>query len=134
MTSYLTLCLMLIFSVQSPVLIIEVSGINEVEGTVMVAVYDNQESFLGKEVVTGSEITVTGKRVTGRLELPFGKYAISVFQDVNSDGELNTNLLGIPNEPYGFSNNVKGNFGPPKFIKVQFEFSENLQRIKIDLY
>jgi len=35
-----------------------------------------------------------------------GHYAFSVFQDVDEDGDLNTNLLTMPTEPYGFSNNA----------------------------
>lgn len=33
-----------------------------------------------------------------------GKYAIAVYQDKNDNGTLETNFLGIPQEPYGFSN------------------------------
>ena len=62
--------------------------------------------------VTTSEATVTLK------DIPAGTYAIAVIQDKNSDGEHNTNLFGSPTEPYGFSNNVYGRFGPPDFEDV----------------
>jgi uncharacterized protein (DUF2141 family) len=34
-----------------------------------------------------------------------GTYALSIFHDVDNDNKLSTNLLGMPNEGYGFSNN-----------------------------
>jgi len=49
-----------------------------------------------------------------------GHYAFSVFQDVDEDGDLNTNLLTMPTEPYGFSNNARGAFGPAKFKDAAF--------------
>jgi len=52
------------------------------------------------------------------LEIAAGTYAIALFQDINSDGKLNRTFYGAPTEPYAFSNNVFGRFGPPKFADV----------------
>ena len=49
-----------------------------------------------------------------------GSYAISVFFDENSSGLLDTNLVGMPDERYGFSNNARGIFGPPSFTEANF--------------
>ena len=38
-----------------------------------------------------------------------------MFHDADGDGELGTNILGIPNEGYGFSNGARGLIGPPSF-------------------
>jgi uncharacterized protein (DUF2141 family) len=40
--------------------------------------------------------------------VPHGEYAIAVFVDVNGNGKMDKNFLGIPKEQYGFSNNVMG--------------------------
>jgi uncharacterized protein (DUF2141 family) len=48
-------------------------------------------------------------------DLPPGEYAAVAFQDVNGNGKLDKNFLGIPREPYGFSNSARGSAGPPKF-------------------
>ena len=37
--------------------------------------------------------------------VPTGRYAIAVFLDENGNGKIDTNILGIPKEKYGFSNN-----------------------------
>jgi len=44
-----------------------------------------------------------------------------VIFDENMDGKMNS-FLGIPSEAFGFSNNVKGLFGPPSFEKASFPF------------
>jgi uncharacterized protein (DUF2141 family) len=43
-----------------------------------------------------------------------GNYAIAVFHDLNGNGKLDRNLIGLPSEPYGFSNDV-GRRGIPSF-------------------
>ena len=72
--------------------------------------YDTEQGCLTRVVrVVGStaEITYEG--------LEEGRYAIKTFHDVNDNGELDTNWIGIPLEPYGFSNDAMGTFGPPSF-------------------
>lgn len=43
-----------------------------------------------------------------------GAYAVAVFHDTSGNGKLDHSLIGLPNEPYGFSNDV-GRRGPPDF-------------------
>jgi uncharacterized protein (DUF2141 family) len=35
-----------------------------------------------------------------------GRYAIAVFHDLNGNGKLDRNFIGLPQEPYGFSNDT----------------------------
>ena len=60
-----------------------------------------------------------------------GTYAVSTFHDENSNGKLDTNLLGIPTEGVGASNNAKGHFGPPKFDDAKFRFEGGRLDLKI---
>ena len=53
-------------------------------------------------------------------ELP-QQLAVAAFQDLNEDGELNKNLWGVPTEPYGFSNDARGRFGPPAFAAAAID-------------
>lgn len=53
-------------------------------------------------------------------DIPEGVYAIAIFQDINTDGKLNRTIYRAPKEPYAFSNNKFGRFGPPKFSEVSF--------------
>ena len=57
-------------------------------------------------------------------DLPPGRLAVSAFHDLNGNQDLDTNALGMPIEPYGFSNNVHGLFGPPNFSDVAIQIGE----------
>ena len=48
-------------------------------------------------------------------DLPAGDYAVTAFHDADGDGELARNLVGMPTESYGFSNDAHGFMGPPSF-------------------
>jgi len=98
-------------------LTIEVSGITPDRGRVYVAVYDRADSFpiSGRQLV-GQILDPTARHLTAHFkDLPPGQYAAVVFQDFNGNGKLDKNFLGIPKEPYGFSNDARGSAGPPKF-------------------
>ena len=49
-----------------------------------------------------------------------GEYAVKLYHDVNGDGEMNTNPFGMPVEPFAFSNDAKGRFGPAKWDAAKF--------------
>ena len=57
---------------------------------------------------------------TYSFELPDGIYAISVYIDVNLNNKLVKNFVGIPKEPYAFSNNAEGFLGSPSFENASF--------------
>ena len=49
-----------------------------------------------------------------------GTYAIKAYHDRNGNGRLDTGAFGAPVEPYGFSNDARGTFGPPPFTAATF--------------
>ena len=129
----LYVAILVLFSKQHTVLNIEIIGIKQIQGSVLIAVYDDPDTFLSEEVVAGDSFEVLADTMMAQMRLPHGEYAISVFHDQNSDGELNTNIFGIPKEPVGFSNDAKGSFGPPDFHKALVDCSQDQQKIKITL-
>lgn len=86
--------------------------------TLLVAVFTEPASWL-RQPQSGHRFSldaaVNGKLSVLLKDLPDGPLAISLFQDANANGRLDMNPMGIPVEPFGFSNNAVGNFGPPKF-------------------
>ncbi len=90
-------------------------------GTLKIGVYD--QKHFPKE---GQALFTQDKPVRGLEEqlefhdIPVGTYAIAVFQDINNDGSLDRDIYRRPEEPYGFSGNEFGRFGPPKFTLVSF--------------
>ena len=60
-----------------------------------------------------------------------GEYGIKVFHDVNDNGELDTNWMGIPKEPYAFGNDAMGTFGPPGFDQSKVVVREGGQLTRV---
>jgi len=52
--------------------------------------------------------------------VPPGQYAVRLFHDVNGNGQFDTNPFGIPTEPFAFSNNARGRFGPATWEEAVF--------------
>jgi len=74
--------------------------------------------------------TAAGQAAFSFENVPAGKWAVIAFQDVNDNSTLDMGLLG-PKEPYGFSNNYRPRFGPPRFKRVSFEVDRNMDDILI---
>jgi hypothetical protein len=77
----------------------------------MVAVFLTGEGFPD---VTAASITAEqdAKEATAEipLQLPLsGMAAVAVFQDLDGNGVLTRNVVGLPTEPYGFSKNARRN-------------------------
>ena len=106
---------------------VTVVNLKNTKGKVMLALFDSEEAFL-EDFTTGKEVKIEGEEVVAVFEnLSSGTYAMSVFHDENENKELDSNKMGIPKEPYGFSNNARGLFGPAKFEDAKFELSKNLK-------
>ena len=94
------------------------------QGKLYVWVYDKKDDWLSDRYRTQKSVTVAGNRtndtVTVELLLPAGEYALSIFQDVNDNGKLESNFIGLPKEPAGLSNNLRPKFGPPKYKNAMF--------------
>jgi uncharacterized protein (DUF2141 family) len=58
--------------------------------------------------------------------VPVGTYAIETFQDVNSNGKMDTSWIGIPQEPFGFSRDAKPVLSKPAFAKVKFDVAAGI--------
>ena len=56
-------------------------------------------------------------------DLQDDQYAIRYIHDENRNEELDINILGIPKEGLGFSNDAFGKFGPKDFSEWLFEVS-----------
>lgn len=97
-----------------------VKNVKDAHGNVAVALFNNEKDFM-KHRFDGKIIEAKPGEVQVVFEnVPPGPYAISVMHDENQNNELDSNLIGIPKEGFGFSNNAMGAFGPPSFEKASF--------------
>lgn len=106
-------------------LTITVQNISSVEGSIRAALYDCEGNFLKTGQYTSSTINESKEAVLVFEGIEQGKYAVSIFHDENNNGELDTIVFGIPSEPYGFSNDASGSFGPPTFEDSRIELNQN---------
>lgn len=116
-------------------LYIMVENVKKNQGMIMLAVYAEEDNFLSEVIYRGvhQEVNQSGEIMVEIADLPYGTYAISLYHDENSNEQLDTNFMKMPKEPYGFSNNARGIFGPPKYKDAQFNFSKTGQEIKIEI-
>ncbi|MBB6523683.1 DUF2141 domain-containing protein [Pseudoteredinibacter isoporae] len=104
-----------------------IKGYEESKGTTYLSLYDDAEHF---NKMDGKSVANVQQRINGdTLRITFhdlnaGEYAVSLYHDANNNRELDRNMLGIPSEPYGFSNDA-GAFGPAKFNKASFKLEED---------
>ena len=113
---------------QQNTLTVNITGINSIKGNVYVYLYTSEESFPIEisEANSFKKAEVVSNSVTVIFEnLKPGIYAVSVYQDIDANGKINKNFLGIPKEPVGVSNNAKGFMGPPKYEDAKFNLNSN---------
>lgn len=103
------------------------------QGSIRVALFD-EANWLSANAVAAATAEATGPSVVLRLTTPSpGRYAVAVYQDVNGDGRLNRNALGLPQEPVGFSNGARIGFGPPSFKAASVEIGAGGATIAVRL-
>ena len=112
---------------------VNVTGVKTSKGNISVAVYDTSKGFLKFDKVYMSNSTTAEKGTTQLLiaDLPRGEYALAVFHDKNGNNELDTNFIGIPKEPIGFSKGKMKMFGPPLFEECVFKFDKNTEIVVV---
>ena len=102
-------------------LTVEISGLRNNTGNVLYELFDQNQ----KSLKVGTEIISNNKCVIVMDNLKPGKYGFNYIHDENKNKKLDTKMLLIPKEGFGYSNNVDAKFGPPKFEKWLFEVKEN---------
>jgi uncharacterized protein (DUF2141 family) len=80
---------------------------------------DGEESVFGTAVLPIRD----GQAVAEFEDVPAGPFAVSVFHDKDGNGKLDSDLLGIPSEDYGFSADARDMFGPPSFDEARLELA-----------
>jgi uncharacterized protein (DUF2141 family) len=95
---------------------VAVSGGPAAPAVLYVALFDSAEAMAANEPLASQKLPMHD----GVAQLVFaglapGRYAVKTFTDENGNGRLDTNLVGLPTERYGFSNDAVGRMGPPDF-------------------
>lgn len=102
-------------------LTVVVKDVKNTDGKILVALYNKADGFPRIPFLKNGTVASVGQVQVVFKDLPAGEYALSAFQDKNGNEKLDTNSMGIPNEPLGFSEDAKGKFGPPDFADARFK-------------
>ncbi len=114
---------------------LQLVGLSGNDGQVVVSVYDSKKAWL-KEPVVREIVDATGVsdgQMTVTIDLPPGEYAVHIYHDLDADGEMKANFVGIPKEPTGVSRDAKGRFGPPKFKDAMFAVGDESMSMTINI-
>jgi len=122
-------------SAQAAELELDVQGLGHGGGQLLVAVF-SAEGWLRKPIAVARQDAAIQQSGALRLvlkDVPEGLVGVSVVHDLNGNGRLDMNVMGIPQEPTAFSNNAVGQFGPPRFDQASFELTSAGARHTIKL-
>jgi len=84
--------------------------------------------------IASADVTATaGETVITLQHVPVGTYAIELYQDLNSNGKMDSTFLGLPQEPYGFSRDARPRLSKPDFDRVKFDVvgGQNFQTLHL---
>lgn len=105
-------------------LTVTIANVYKGEGSLMVQVLASEDEFKGEAEPVAAIMQRAAKGEMSYSAIPpAGTYGLRVMHDMNGNGELDSNFVGMPTEPRAFSNNATGKFGPPTWADVQFEIS-----------
>jgi uncharacterized protein (DUF2141 family) len=91
---------------------------------VVVELYDNDDAFgdLRRPFLRRPFVPAATAAMALVDDVPPGVYALMAFEDLNGNGVLDRNFLGIPKEPTAFSQDYSPK-GPPVFSRASFTLS-----------
>jgi uncharacterized protein (DUF2141 family) len=112
-----------------------ITNLASTHSVVWINFYNAPEKFL-KE---GQHALHLAVKPDGKTELTLpvalapGEWAVALTQDTNDNAKFDKNLLGIPTEPYAFSNNIRPRVSAPTFQECKFMVSGPGQVVSIAL-
>jgi uncharacterized protein (DUF2141 family) len=120
-----------------PAIHVKVLNIQNRNGTVDCTLFDSPAGFPREFLHSVQNVMVIKIRNTAARcdfeAIPPGTYAPAVIHHENSNGKLDTNLVGMPTEGYGFSNNAKALIGTPSFSAAAFSYNGQTLDMTISL-
>ena len=130
MTLFMAFCVWL--AADESAVILEFTGVKINGGAVYAAVYDSAEALKNEQPCRRFMLEPVSAVVSVETQLNEGYYRISVFQDENGNGELDTGLFGIPKEPFGISN-YSGRGIPGNFERLKLWIGQDTEKVTVNL-
>ncbi|WP_167851953.1 DUF2141 domain-containing protein [Hymenobacter elongatus] len=112
-----------------------VTDLPSTKATVKLYFYNIKDNFLKRGSYTLLKYVkpAGSKQITLPVDLPNGEWAVALTQDTNNNDLVDKNFLGIPTEPYAFSNNVRPTLAAPAFDECKFMVSGAAKVVTISM-
>lgn len=112
--------------------VVEIHGLHSNRGRVLGALFASP----GDWTIAGRQVAVCSSRIVSRraycvLDVPPGTYGFACFHDENENDTLDTNLFGLPDEGFGFSNDAPTPMRAPSWEEVRFEHVDPVDVITV---
>jgi uncharacterized protein (DUF2141 family) len=116
-------------------LTIQVENVLPAGGILRLGLYDaaRYPDDDSKPIASADVPAVAGRTVITLHNIPPGVYAIQTFQDVNANDKMDTSWVGLPQEPFGFSQDAKPFLSKPSFDEVKFTLAAGDNSLVIHL-
>lgn len=117
-------------------LTVTVTGIEAVNrGKVVFMLYDSDDGFGSDPTKAAHRAAVSefSDRASHTFYVPPGTYAISAYQDLNNNGELDTNFVGYPKEPISAYRVTKMGLSRPKFVESSLKVAEEALSVTLQV-
>lgn len=100
------------------------------KGNLMLIVVDSEEIYNSKKPEKKAVLKyirknafINQKEIKFSIDLPKGEYVVQFYIDENKNGKLDTNLVGIPKEKYGFTKKYSA-ITKPKYKDVVIQLKK----------
>ena len=108
--------------IETEPVLVKVSALASTTAAVKLYFYNTRAGFLkhGQWAFSKSVKPEGKSEFSLPVELPKGEWAVAITQDLNNNDKIDKNFLGIPTEPYAFSNNIRPTLAAPDFNECKF--------------
>ncbi|TXF90000.1 DUF2141 domain-containing protein [Neolewinella aurantiaca] len=126
--------LSVLFIVTSPQNVsLQVSSTAAAKGDFHLAVYASAADYEARRPLVGAVKACNDDVVGFEIDLPSaGDYVISGYHDLNGNGKLDFNMMGIPKEPYGFVRPPVSKWKEPQFEEIATSVDGGKLQAKLD--
>jgi len=114
-------------------LTVTITNIKSTKGQIIARLFRKSDDIMGKPHLQISKAISKKEEVVKFENLSYGDYVVFAIHDENKNKTLDHNFLGLPQEPFGFSNSWNFSLisGMPTYKKTKFTFSETNNSITI---
>jgi uncharacterized protein (DUF2141 family) len=116
-------------------LAVRVGGLSEAKGQVGCSLFDGAAGFpMDNATARVVWLPANIQGVTCRfVDVPEGRYAVSVVNDLDGNKRVTTNFVGLPIEPWGVSNNARPVLRAPRFDEASFMLAADKKNLVVDV-